>query len=328
MSTQSSARLDTPVALFLFNRPATTARVFARIREARPRQLYLIADGPRPTRATDAALCREARSCVAEIDWDCSVLRNYADDNLGCRGRIVTGMRWLFEQVQEAIIVEDDCLPDLSFFPFCAEMLSRYREDERVVMVSGDNFLRHPRRNADSYYFSRLAQIWGWATWRRAWIHYDPELRQWPQMRRERWLDDLLIDPKQVRLFSSQFDMMCRDPIDTWDSQWQLSVFAQGGLSVIPGVNLIENIGFGPDATHTKALESVVYERARSIGFPLQHPMIVAPDRVADRETFERRRALVPRLRARARSVLRQAQHDVRGWARKRRGAGSTKAQP
>ncbi len=169
-----------PTTVFLiFNRPAETFRVFDAIREARPEKLLIVADGPRPTRPGEAALCNETREVLDRVDWSCQVLSNFAETNMGCGRRVASGLDWAFEQVEEAIILEDDCLPDSSFFPYCGELLERYRADERIMMISGNNFQNGASRTADSYYFSQLPHCWGWATWRRAWRHYDFVMQDW-----------------------------------------------------------------------------------------------------------------------------------------------------
>src|SRR6185369_14461868 len=165
--------LTTPVAFIIFNRPDTTEKVFAEIARARPPKLLVIADGPRAGRAGEADRCAATRAIIDRVDWDCKVLTNYSDVNLGCKNRVASGIDWVFEQVPEAIILEDDCLPDPTFFRFCEELLIRYREDERISQICGANFQFGRKRSNDSYYFSRYNHIWGWASWRRAWQHYD-----------------------------------------------------------------------------------------------------------------------------------------------------------
>src|SRR5215831_13781675 len=162
-----------PVALFVFNRPKLTATVYERIRAARPRRLLVVADGPRPFRPEDRQLCRATRQIVSAPDWACELLTNFADENLGCGRRMSSGLDWVFQQCSEAIILEDDCVPCESFFSFCSEMLNRYREDARIMHVSGNNFQDGRTRGRGSYFFSRYTLSWGWATWRRAWSHYD-----------------------------------------------------------------------------------------------------------------------------------------------------------
>ncbi len=193
-----------PIIFFIFNRPAETFRVFERIREARPEKLLIVADGPRSSRAGEAALCRQTREILDRVDWPCEVLTNFADTNMGCGRRIAGGLDWAFEEVEEGIIVEDDCLPDPSFFRYCAKLLDRYRADERVMMISGDNFQNGVSRTSDSWYFSQLRHCWDWATWRRAWRHFDFAMSDWPQRRASQWIKTVAGRPSgRVACFSS-----------------------------------------------------------------------------------------------------------------------------
>ena len=180
----SDFQLTTPVAFLIFNRPDTTARVFEAIRQAKPPKLLVVADGPRPDRPDDVEKCKAARAIIDRVDWACEVLTNYSDLNLGCGKRPATGITWVFEQVEEAIIFEDDCLPHPSFFRFCEELLNYYRHDERIMVISGNNFQFGRNRTDDSYYFSRYNHIWGWASWRRAWEYFDYDLKLWPKIGR------------------------------------------------------------------------------------------------------------------------------------------------
>jgi hypothetical protein len=247
-----SQTLTTPVAFLIFNRPATTQRVFDAIARARPPKLLIIADGPRADRPDDRANVAAARSIVERIDWPCEVLKNYSEKNLGCRRRVSSGIDWVFSEVEEAIILEDDCLPHSSFFSYCEAMLSRYRDDERIMHVSGVNFQQGTRRSQSSYYFSRIAHVWGWASWRRAWHNYDVNMTAWPDLRFNGIARQLFPDPIQATFWEHMLDDVHGGAIDTWDVQWVLTCWAQGGLSINPEANLISNIGAGDDATHTK----------------------------------------------------------------------------
>ncbi len=177
-----------PVAFLIFNRPELTRKVFATIAQAKPSKLLVVADGPRADVPDDREKCSEARAIIGRIDWDCEVLTNYSSANMGCRARISTGLEWVFTNVEEAIILEDDCIPHPTFFRFCKELLTRYRDDQRVMMISGDNFQMGRNRTPYSYYFSRFFHCWGWATWRRAWRHYDIDMELWPSLRDGSWL--------------------------------------------------------------------------------------------------------------------------------------------
>lgn len=281
--------MDTPVAFLIFNRPETTRRVFREIARARPRRLLVVADGARDS--AEAERCAATRAVVAEVDWDCEVLTNYSDTNMGCKRRVSSGLDWVFDNCEEAIILEDDCIPHPSFFPFCEELLARYRDDERVAMICGNNFQRGRRRSPpDSYFFVRHVTVWGWASWRRVWRHYDVEMKQWPELRDSRWLEDMLVNPVAVEYWRGVFDVMHEASAaraNTWDYQLFFSWWARHALAVSPETNLVTNIGFGADATHTKdALKSLAELPAEEIAFPLRHPSGVRLDREADDFAF------------------------------------------
>lgn len=278
----SDWQLRTPVAFIIFNRPDTTERVFAEIARAKPPKLLVVADGPRLNRPGEAENCAMTRAIIERVDWDCAILTNYSDVNLGCKTRVSSGIDWVFEQVPEAIILEDDCLPHPSFFRFCEELLDHYREDERIGMISGDNFQFGNKRTNDSYYFSRYNHVWGWASWRRAWKYHDREATAWPMIRDGGWLETLVTNASEQKYWSNVFQAVHDGSIDTWDYQWTLAAWSQGMAAILPNVNLISNIGFGRDATHTHGASIYSNMKVEPMDFPLHHPEIVLPHRKAD----------------------------------------------
>jgi hypothetical protein len=299
--------LQTPVALFVFNRPGTTSRVFEAISRAQPAKLLLIADGPRENREGEAEVCRQVREIVTSVNWPCEVVKNFSERNLGCRERMVSGLNWVFSQAEEAMILEDDCLPDSSFFPFCQELLERYRGDSRIAYISGDNLVGRHLKPADSYYFSQIGGIWGWATWRSEWRRYDRHLADWPELREQRMLDEIFHDPKIVEFWTQIFNAMHenRGP-DTWDYQWLYTGLRNNSLTIVPSVNLVTNIGFGEGATHTIQADSRFIIPAIAMEFPLKHPASFVPLRSVDRS---RVRDMFPP--SRAQRILKRIQ---RAW--------------
>ena len=277
---------STAVALFMFNRPHLTRQIYERIQAARPKRLLVVADGPRPSRPDDAQLCQATRDIVSAPDWPCELLTNFAEQNMGCRQRVSSGLDWVFQQCSEAIILEDDCLPNASFFRFCSEMLTHYRDDTRIVHISGNNFQNGRHRGDGSYFLSRYPLSWGWATWSRAWRHYDLKMSDWPRAYRERWLESIMDWTREIRHWESIFDSSYLGKIDTWDYQWVYACWRQGGLSIQPNENLVSNIGVGPDATHFKEGHSTVGRPTREVG-ECVHPSTVIRDLEADRYTFD-----------------------------------------
>ncbi len=249
-------QIKTPVSFLVFNRPETTSRVFEEIRRVRPPKLLVVADGPRPDLLGEAEKCDAVRAIIEQVDWPCEVLKNYSDTNLGCKRRVSSGLDWVFEQVPEAIILEDDCLPNPSFFRFCEELLEKYRDDERVMQIGGCNFQDGIKRGDGSYYFSIYSHIWGWASWRRAWKYYDVSISSWRKTIHEKFLYALFTDKKTVKYWEEILDRVQRGEIDTWDYQWVFTVWSHNGLAILPQRNLISNIGFSEEGTHVKDAHS------------------------------------------------------------------------
>jgi hypothetical protein len=273
-----SESFSTPVLFLVFNRPDTTRRVFEAIRQVKPSRLYIAADGPRGNRPGEGLKVQAVREYVmSSIDWECEVKTLFRDKNLGCKLAVSAAIDWFFENEEEGIILEDDTLPDASFFPFCAQMLERYRQDECVMMISGDNFLGGSV-STYSYYFSKYCHIWGWASWRRAWKHYDVTMRLWPQLRANGFLKTL--DRQERFYWRWCFDYVFSGRLDTWDYQWVFACWVNKGLAVMPAVNLVSNIGFGDDSTHTKKGDyRIAAFRTESVEFPLTHPESVTANR-------------------------------------------------
>lgn len=309
-----AAELAVPVLLIVFNRPHLTRRVLAAVRAARPARLYVAADGPRPDRAPDPALCAATRALVlAGIDWPCAVQTWFRTENLGCGQGPAAAIGWLFEQESEGIILEDDCLPTPGFFRFCAELLARYRHDRRVMHISGNNFARAARQpvapGAESYHFSGRVHSWGWATWRRAWQHFDFDLALLPELRRRGTLADIYSSWLERQYWLRKFEAVRTgpQPAHIWDYQWHFAVAAHGGLAVVPAVNLVANIGFGADATHTFDAHDA-HPTPHELPFPLRHPPVVLRDGRRDRRHFRehlagRAHAVVRRLLGRLRPL-------------------------
>jgi len=277
--------LKTPVAFLVFNRPDTTQQVFTAIRQARPETLLVVADGPRPDRYGEADLCAATRAIIDQVDWPCDVLTNYADSNMGCKQRISSGLDWVFGQVEEAIVLEDDCLPHPSFFPFCEQLLERYRDDERVMMIGGTNYLLDRLVVPESYFFSRYFAIWGWASWRRAWGKYDIAMKEWERFRSENQVKSFFSQKFMQRYVTDMFDAAYQNRINTWDIQWFYSGLFNNGMSAVSKVNLISNIGIC--GTHTSGDTSNNFFPTYDIEVDdLKHPCQVYPNFVYDDELF------------------------------------------
>jgi hypothetical protein len=276
-------KLKTPVVLMIFNRPDTTEKVFEKIRQAKPPLLLVIADGARADKPGEDQKCAAARAIIDQVDWDCQVLKNYSEINLGCGMRPATGLDWVFEIVEEAIILEDDCVPHPTFFRFCEEMLECYRHDERIMSISGQNVQFGQKRTDYSYYFSRYNHCWGWATWRRAWQYYDFDMKLWLEIRDNNILKDILVDPDATKSWTNIFQSAYEKCHNTWDYQFTFACWVQNSLNIIANANLVSNIGHGPEASHTNDESSPFSNMlAEPIGFPLKHPPFMVRNQQAD----------------------------------------------
>jgi len=274
-----------PVLFLVFNRPETTRRVFAAIRAARPPKLYVAADGPRPGRTGEPERCIEVRRIATSVDWPCEVKTLFRESNLGCKMGVSGGISWFFEHEPQGIILEDDVLPMPSFFDYCEDLLTRYRDDERVTMISGCNLIADSLRGDESYFFARSCHIWGWASWRRAWRHYDVRMPAWPAWRDGGGLKALADgNPLFEFYWRHKFNSCYGGGENTWDYQWTFACWRAGGLSAIPAVNQVQNLGFGDDATHMTAgtPEYVTGCPAQPLGLPLIHPNAVFRQPTAD----------------------------------------------
>jgi hypothetical protein len=266
----------TPILFIIFNRPDTTIRVFNEIKKIKPTKLYIVSDGPRLNKIGEKEKCEETRKIIDLIDWQCQVFKNYSDINLGCQKRVSSGIDWFFKNEEQGIIIEDDCLPNNSFFRFCEEMLEKYKDNERIGMISGDNFQFGKVKNEYDYYFSKYSHIWGWATWRRAWEKYDVNLTNWPEIRKNNGLRKVFVSKKDIYYWSSIFNDVYNGKIDTWDYQWSFTCFLNNYLSIMPTKNLISNIGFGQTgSTHTKRINKFSNMENFELIFPLKEPKYV-----------------------------------------------------
>jgi hypothetical protein len=282
-----AVNLNTPVLLLIIRRPDLTARVFERIREARPPRLYVAADGPREGRRSERSDAEATRRLVLDgIDWDCEVRTLFRDENLGVRRAVDSAITWFFENEEQGIILEDDCLADRCFFDYCEQLLDRYRDDERVMHIGGNCFLRAPDLEA-SYFFSTYPHIWGWATWRDAWAHFSPTS---PDFEAEfEQIQPAFSTPEQAAYWHDTLSRYLGGEFDTWDYGWAFSIWRAGGLATYPAANLVRNLGFGAAAANTKA-----WKDYKGLGrLPLQsideirHPESVTRNPALDAENFE-----------------------------------------
>ncbi len=274
------APFSTPILFLIFNRPDTTLEVFEEIRKVRPAKLYVAADGPRANRPDEVAKCLETRAVISKVDWPCEVITLFREGNLGCKRAVSSAITWFFEQVEEGIILEDDCLPSPTFFTYCATLLEHYRYDERIMHIGGDGLDNGISYGDGSYYISPFPLIWGWASWRRAWNLYDVDMASYPRFKEMDKIADIFPEVTYQKIWLSSFDDIYSGKIDSWDYQWSYAVFSNGGMALVPNCNLISNIGFREDATHT-ITDSHRSARPRFDIPQIVHPTFIIPDKKA-----------------------------------------------
>ncbi len=307
-----TAPLNTPVLFIAFNRPQAAERVFGAIRLAQPPRLYFAVDGPRENPLGDAQKIRDVYDLVmCQIDWRCEVKTLLREENLGCKQAVSSAINWFFENEEAGIILEDDCLPSQSFFWYCEELLEKYKQDYRIMNISGYNILDGRMENPFSYYFGHIGFAWGWATWRRAWRQFDLTMSDWPDFKAM----GLHRFPPFSETRNMIFERTFRGEIDTWDYQWNYAVAKNNGLSAIPTRSLIKNIGFGKDATHSPENGGVraLIENNECV-FPLKHPDFVFPNKKLDDTVvsfvkMETRFLLVSRIIRRIRLIVSSVLH-------------------
>jgi len=282
------------VLFIVFSRPDTTARVFEAIRRARPSKLYVAADGARTDKQGESERCETVRNIATNVDWPCKLFTFFRDKNYGCGEQVTASISWFFEHEEEGIILEDDCLPSRSFFQFCAELLERYRNDTRVMMIGGNNLEPQRLREQEyAYTFSRLTYIWGWATWRRAWKFHDFKMPLFGEIDKKAYLVPGYSSIYERDFFQYVFGKMYTgdDPLTSrrniWDYQWQFACRIHSGLVIVPAVNLVSNIGFGEHATNTSGDTPGQGLKCEEVELPLVHPEFMMVEKAREKRTFE-----------------------------------------
>jgi hypothetical protein len=279
----NTERFETPIVLCVYNRPHLTQQVLESLRSLNPPHILVIADGPKLDDPIDRMKCREVIQLFkSTIDWPTRIEWNVSTVNLGCRRRLQTGLSWAFRRVEEAIVLEDDCVPHSSFFRFCSALLKHYRLDPRIALICGSSLQTEADCEAMSYVFSRYPLIWGWAGWRRTWELYDPDINAWSNLRDTSWLSGFLSDPVATLYWRHIFDQV-RSGLDTWDYSMTFSCWRAGALAVHPSQNLTRNIGFGDGATHTRERSVFANMPVHAMSFPLVHPHRVEPAQAYDK---------------------------------------------
>ncbi len=277
---------DTPILFLVFNRPGVTQQVFDQIKKIKPHFLYIAADGPRSGREDEIYNCLQTRAIIEQVDWDCELKTLFREDNLGCGVAVSSAITWFFDQVEYGIILEDDCLPVLSFFQYCEELLIKYKDDEFIMLIGGNNFQNGIQRGPGSYYFSYYPHIWGWASWRRAWNYYNYEMSDFEEVIADGKIEHVFQSKCEKKYWLNTFSQTQKKEKNTWDYQWVYSIWKNNGVVITPNCNIVLNLGFRDSSTHTFLRDSFKeINETTEIIFPLIHPEKII-DKVADKTTF------------------------------------------
>jgi len=278
--------VEAPVLLIIFNRPVTTLLVFKAIREARPKKLYVFADGPRQGNNTDINDCMEAREIVKQVDWECEVNYQFLDENIGCGPGPASAISWIFENEERAIILEDDCVPAQAFFWYCDDLLDRYKDDTRVMVISGSNWNEERKRNNESYFFSRYGSSTGWATWKRVWNYFDYDMKLWPKFKKDGYIQNIFKNKAERNYFTKTFDYAFANHKDSWDYQFLFAVWSNGGINIFPASNLVSNIGVV--GTHSNSSFNFHFRPVNERFKIEKHPDFILPNEYYDAYHFRK----------------------------------------
>jgi len=278
--------IQTAVVYIVFNRPEHTKKSFAVLREQKPSKLFIVADGPRKTNPKDIELCKKVKDIVQKVEWPCEVHYNFANSNMGLKKRVSSGINWAFDHVERAIVLEDDCIAHPDFFYFCDSLLEYYSENNNISVITGNNFQKNQWRGDASYYFSKYNHCWGWATWKRAWKHYQGTIPFWPEWRNSDIWQKQTPDKVEQNFWKVIFERVYKGQIDSWAYPWIASIWYHKGLTVTPNMNLVSNIGFDEGSTHTSKKNSEFSKMPTTKLGVLKHPKKIQRNIEADLWTF------------------------------------------
>ncbi len=274
---------STPILLLIFNRPTAVEKVIQNLRAIKPKKIYVGADGPRHDKPDDRTKCTQTRDALKNIDWPCEIVTLFRVQNMGCRNAVHEAINWFFEHEESGIILEDDCVPDSSFFYFSAELLEKYKDNQRVMHIAGDNPIEHITRSMTaSYTYTTMPLVWGWATWRTSWRHMNISLDGLENFN----FSKLGLDSLSQKYLVEKFWVTQKQENDSWAYAWYFSILQNNGICILPKVNLVRNIGFNEESTHTTTSNKVRELKSKKISFPLIHPKEVKINHTLEQQLF------------------------------------------
>ncbi|MBU0490120.1 MAG: hypothetical protein KKA07_17210 [Bacteroidetes bacterium] len=284
---ETTNNIQTPVLFLIYNRPKHTQKVFETIRKAKPAKLFIAADGANPNKPDDELKCLQAREIIKSIDWECELYLRFLNENRGCKVAVSSAIDWFFGNVEQGIILEDDCIPHESFFTYCDVLLDKYKDDEEVGCINSVNFMSTANDTASTYYFTKFPQVWGWATWRRAWKRYDVNMKNFPDFLKKNLISKYARTKNEQIHWLEKFERVSQGKIDTWDYQWLFAHWYYDMKAIAPSHNITSNIGFDLDATHTKKPSTKFSYRPVSAVVNITHPAQHSRDDKADQLLYD-----------------------------------------
>lgn len=279
--------INTAIAIFCFNRPSQTKKVFNQIKKIKPNKIFLIMDGPRKKNKLDKINCNKVKKIITSINWNCKVYKNFNKSNEGLKKRFITGLTWVFSKVDKAIILEDDCLPSNDFFYFCDQLLKYYQNSKKVKFITGNCFQKKNMKIKETYYFSKYSHIWGWAAWRSTWKLYNDNEKYWKKYLNSKKFQKVCEDQNERKYWSNMFENIQNGKLKSWAFYMLLSLWKNNLLTATPSINLVENVGFNAFGTNTKKLNINSKLSDNYIDRPIKHPKKIMLNKEADKFVFK-----------------------------------------
>jgi hypothetical protein len=280
-------QMNIPTLLLVFNRPHETQILIKRLSHFKPKKIYIFSDGPRDNYKLDIDKCNKVKKIIEGISWKCEIKKNYLKKNLGCKKAVSKGISWLFKYEEKGIILEDDCIPSRDFFDFCRLSLKKFRNDNKIGSITGNNFLNNRIKIKNSYYFSKYAHCWGWATWRNRWKLYDIEIGFWNDWKKTKYFENLFNTEIEKNYWLKIFNNVKENKIDSWAYPWNLCLWYHGKLVVIPKFNLVKNIWYGKNATRTYLKTDNLTYKVKKMKKPYNHEYGKFINQQADNYVFK-----------------------------------------
>lgn len=280
-----------PVLLLTWKREKEIKLILNILKKINAINIYINSDGCEFSESKSKQkdkIIQTRNSILKNIDWECKVHLKFNNKNLGCKQSVISGINWLFENEESGIILEEDCIPNESFFHFCAALLAKYENNKDIGCITGVNFQNGQKVSNSSYYFSKYNHCWGWATWKKSWDLFDADMSFWPIMQNQKnWSIDPLMRKEERKYWVDIFESSYQNYFDSWAYPWLASLWYRNKLTITPEYNLVSNVGFDGLATHTKNRFSISANKKTFAIEKIIHNSSIKRNAEADRYTFK-----------------------------------------